>query len=95
MELSNEVSMVITITAWNQVRDTGRIKQMYKYFARSFHDGIHHFHGLEHKVQGRLPLIQRISFHSVLAFDEFVAFEILSGVTPVEYDPRGFPVHTD
>jgi len=75
MELSNEVSMVRTITAWNQVKETGRIIQMNKYFARSFRDGLHHFHGHEHKVQGRLPLLQCITFHSLLTFDEVVVLK--------------------
>ena len=72
MGLSNKVSMVGTITAWNQVKDTERITQLNKYFARSFRDGLHRFHGHEHKVQGRLPLLQCITFHSLLAFDDVV-----------------------
>ena len=31
---------------------------------------LHRVHGHEHKVQGRLPLLQCIPFHSLLAFDE-------------------------
>ena len=68
--------MVGTITAWDQVKDTGRIIQMNEYFARSFCDGLHPFHGHEHEVQGRLPLHQCITFHLLLAFDEFVALKI-------------------
>ena len=37
---------------------------------RSFHDRIYRVHGHEHKVQGRLPLLQCITFHSLLTFDE-------------------------
>ena len=51
MGLSNKVSMVGTVTAWNQVKETGRIIQMNKYFARSFHDGLHRFHGHEQKFK--------------------------------------------
>ena len=75
MGLSNKVSMVGTITAWNQVKDNERIIQLNKYFARSFRDGLHRFHGHEHKVQGRLPLLQCITFHSLLAFDEVVVLK--------------------
>jgi hypothetical protein len=50
-------SMVGTITAKDQFNDTERIIQLDNYFARSFRDGLHHFHGHEHKVQGRLPLL--------------------------------------
>ena len=39
MGLSNKVSMVGTITAWNQVKDTEGIIQLNKYLERSFRDG--------------------------------------------------------
>jgi hypothetical protein len=48
--------MVGTTITTGQVKDTERIIQMDNHFAKSFQDGLHHFHGHEHKVQGRLPL---------------------------------------
>ena len=45
----NKDSMVGTITAIDQIKDTERITQMDNRFARSFRDGLHHFHGHEHK----------------------------------------------
>ena len=87
--VTNEVSMVRTITAWNHIfKDMGRITQLNEYFARSFCDKIYIVSmGMNTKVQGRLPLLQRIIFHSLLAFDEVVVMKFLSGVTPVGYDP--------
>jgi hypothetical protein len=95
MGLSNEGSMVGTITAWNQVRNTKRIIQMNEYFARSFHDGIHRFHGHEHKVQGQLPLLQCITFHSLLVFEEVVVFKIYLAKHYKSMTRENFRVHTD
>ena len=56
--------MVETITARDPIYDTGRITQMIKYLARSFHDKFHIVSvGMNTKVQGRLPLLQCITFH--------------------------------
>jgi hypothetical protein len=44
-------SMVGTITAKDQFNDTERIIQLDHHFARSFRDGLHHFHGHEHKFK--------------------------------------------
>jgi hypothetical protein len=42
--------------------------------------------GMNAKVQGRLPLLQCITFHSLLAFEEICSDEDLSGEAPEEYD---------
>ena len=47
---------------------------------------LHRVHGHEHKVQGRLPLLQCITFHSLLIFQRSCSVEILSGKIPEEYD---------
>ena len=54
---SKKKNMVGTIAVRNQFKNTERIIQLDNHFARSFRDGLHHFHGHEHKVQGRLPLL--------------------------------------
>ena len=56
-DILNKDSMVGTITVRNQFKNIERITQLDNHFARSFRDGLHHFHGHEHKVQGRLPLL--------------------------------------
>jgi hypothetical protein len=47
----NKDSMVGTITARDQFSDAERIIQLDNYFARSFRDGLHRFHGHEHKFK--------------------------------------------
>ena len=56
-DILNKDSMVGTITVRNQFKNTERIIQLDNHFARSSRDGLHQFHGHEHKVQGRLPLL--------------------------------------
>ena len=55
------------------------------HFTRSFHDKFYIVSmGMNTKVQGRLPLLQCIVFHSLLVVDEFVAFKSVPGITPLE-----------
>jgi hypothetical protein len=42
--------------------------------------------GMNTKVQGRLPLIRCITFHSLLVFEEICGAEDLSGEAPEKYD---------
>ena len=42
--------------------------------------------GMNTKVQGRLPLLQCITFHSLLIFQRSCSVEILYGKIPEEYD---------
>ena len=50
---------------------------MINYFARSFHDKFHiGSTGMSTWAQGRLPLLQCITFHSLLVFEEIVVRKI-------------------
>ena len=56
-------------------------------FTSSFHDKFYiGSMGMNAKVQGRLPLLQCITFHSLLIFEEICSDEDLSGEAPEEYD---------
>ena len=81
--------MVRTMSARDPITDARRMYiQRIITVTRSFHDKFHIVSmGTNTKVQGRLPLLQCITFHPLLDFDEVVVLEILSGATPVEYDP--------
>src|SRR4051812_30642097 len=58
---------------------------------RSFHDKFYIVSmGMNTKVQGRLPLLQCITFQFTSWFRRSCHVVILSGVTPVEHNPEKF-----
>ena len=55
---------------------------------RSFHDRIYIVSmGMNTKVQGRLPLLQSITLHSLLVLIMALVLKVLPGEIPDEYDP--------
>ena len=92
-DILDKDSMVGTITARGQIKHTERIIQMDNHFARSSRDGLHHFHGHEHEVQGRLPLFQCITFHSLLAFDKVVVLKFYLAKHQKSMTRENFRVH--
>ena len=84
---SEEEIMVGTTIAKDQFTDPDDIFKEIVIIARRFHDRIYIVSmGMNTKVQGRLPLLQCITFHSVLIFQRSCSVEILSGKIPEEYD---------
>ena len=79
--------MLGTTIAKDQFTDPDDIFKEIVIIARSFHDRIYIVSmGMNTKVQGRLPLLQCITFYSLLAFDEVAVLKTLSGKIPEEYD---------
>ena len=73
---SKEEIMVGTTIAKDQFTNPDDIFKEIVIIPRSFHDRIYTVSmGMNTKVQGRLPLLQCITFHSLLAFDEVVVLK--------------------
>ena len=69
--------MVGTTITKDQFTDPDDIFKEIVIIARSFHDNFHiGSMGMNTNVQGRLPFLQCITFHSLLVFEEIVAQKI-------------------
>ena len=88
--------MVGTTIAKDQFTDTNGyyIKEIV-IITRSFHDRIYIVSmGMNTKVQGRLPLLQCITLHSLLAFDEVVVLKFYMAKYQKSMTRENFRVHT-
>ena len=84
---SKEEIMVGTTIATDQFTNPDDIFKEIVIIARSFHDRIYIMSmGMNTKVQGRLPLLQCITFHSLLALIKALVLKDLPGEIPDEYD---------
>ena len=89
--------MVRTMIAREPIIDTRRMYiQGIIIVTRSFHDKFYILSmGMNTKVQGRLPLLQCITFHPLLDFDEVVVLELYLVYHQQSMTRRSFGVHTD
>ena len=81
--------MVGTTVARDQLTDTkGYYIKEIVIISRSFHDRIYIMSmGMNTKVKGRLPLLQCITFHSLLVSKIVLVSKVLPGEIPDGYDP--------
>src|SRR4051812_19187324 len=89
---SKENIMVRTMIARDPIIDASRIyTKGIIIVTRSFHDKFYIVSmGMNSKVQGRLPLLQCITFHSLLDFDEVVVLEFYLAQHQLSMTHRSF-----